>query len=104
LWQGGRGGSTNGSFVLFADCSGGYGCFVKQEGSATFRQCLFVGNLVGAIAHSSWGATSQTRMEWCWFVNPNLKGDVFEEGSVLLDGCLFAGEVQLTANVTLTGV
>jgi hypothetical protein len=104
IYQDGSGVSINGSFVLFATCSGGYGCFVKYEGSAVFRQCLFVGNSVGAIAHFSWEATSQTRLESCYFINTKLRGDVLVAGSVVVDRCLFAGEVQSTAGFMPTGV
>jgi hypothetical protein len=96
--------STNGSFLLFANCSGGYGCFVKVAGSAAFRQCLFVGNSVGAITHDSVWATDPTRLESCYFLNTRLRGESLMAGSVLVDSCLFAGESQSMAIVTLTGV
>jgi hypothetical protein len=95
--------STNLSFFLLANCSGGEGCFVKGQGSAIFRQCLFVDNPAGAVAHVS-GATMQTRLESCHFVNTRLRGGRLLDGSVLVDSCLFAGEVQSLASFILTGV
>jgi hypothetical protein len=103
IYQYGSGVSIIGSFLLFANGSGGYGCFVNEEGSAVFRQCLFVGNSVGAIAHLE-GATNQTRLESCYFVNTKLRRDVFAAGSVLVDSCLFAGEVQSAEGFKATGV
>jgi hypothetical protein len=96
--------STNGSFLLIANCSGGYGCFFKDSWNASsFRRCNFVDNSVDAIAHEPW-ATSQTIMESCYFANTNLIGWWFLAGSVLVDSCLFAGDVQSTASLILTGV
>jgi hypothetical protein len=43
-------------------------------------------------------------MESCYFMNTKLRGDRFDSGSVSLDSCLFAGEVQSTASFTLMGV
>jgi hypothetical protein len=104
MYQEGRGVSMDGSFILFANCSGGWGCFVRYDGSAVFRQCLFVGNSVGAIAHCTSLTTSQTRLESCYFINTKLRGDWFMAGSVLVDRCLFAGEVQSTVSFISTGV
>jgi hypothetical protein len=73
---------------------------MRDEGSADFRQCLFVDS-VGASAHLSPG---QTRLESCYFVNTKLRGNPFYAGSVLLDSCLFAGEVQSTESFIPTGV
>jgi hypothetical protein len=104
MYQTGSGVSTNGSFVLVVKCGGGYGCFAKYSGSAAmFRQCFFVGS-VGAIVHFSYGATSQTRLESCYFVNTKLMGERFYAGSVLVDSCLFAGKVQSTVSFIPTGV
>jgi hypothetical protein len=104
VFQCGSGASTNGNFILFAKCRGGCGCFVKSDGSAVFRQCFFVGNSVGAIAHYSSGGTLQTRLESCYFDNTKLRGDRFDAGSVLVDSCLFAGEVQSAESFTMAGV
>jgi hypothetical protein len=103
ILQDGSGVSTNGSFLLFARCSGGYGCFVKYDGSAVFRQCLFVDNSVGAIAHLS--GPPQTRRESCYIFNTKLRGDRFDVGSVVVVSCLFAGEIQpMPASFIPTGV
>jgi hypothetical protein len=112
VYQGGSGGSMDGSMLLLANCSGGCGCFVKEGGSAVFRDCLFVGNSVGAIAHfMPWdtlhytsGAMNETRLESCCFINAKLRGDTFMAGSVLVDSCLFAGEVQTAGRFITTGV
>jgi hypothetical protein len=63
-----------------------------------------VGNSVGAIAHSWSGATVQTRLESCYFINMKLRGDRFYAGSVVVDSCLFAGEVESTMSFIPTGV
>jgi hypothetical protein len=68
-----------------------------------FRQCLFVDNSVGAIAHFSLEA-GQTRLESRYFINTESRGGRFDAGSVLVDSCLFAGGVQPAASFIPTGV
>jgi hypothetical protein len=104
LYRFGSEGSTDGNFLLFANCSGGYGCVYEWSGvAAVFRQCSFVDNAVGAIAHSLQDGEEDLVIS-CYFANTNLRGSLFESGSVLVDSCLFAGEVQSTAEFILTGV
>ena len=99
----GWGSSTNWR-LLIAHCSGGFGCICENSRRSTrLRQCLFVDNAVGAIAHSSHQA-AQHLVESCWFVNTNLRGTAFWAGSVWMDSCLFASEVQSTARFVPTGV
>jgi hypothetical protein len=98
LSQAGLKSRTKGDSLVFAKCSGGYGCFYKHGGkSAIFRQCIYLDNSAGAMGHGSW-ATSQDLMESCHFVNTRLWGGEFLAGSVLIDNCLFAGDVQSTAS------
>jgi hypothetical protein len=90
--------------VLIADCGGGFGCLCENCGRPRhLRQCVFVDNAVGAIAHASYEA-AQDVMESCCFVNTSLRGTAFWAGSVVIDRCLFAGEVQSTASIVPTGV
>jgi hypothetical protein len=96
--------TTNGSFLLFANCSDGDGLFLKWSGDvAVFVQCSFVSNAIGAIAHFG-GGDGRDLMKFCYFANTNLSGYAFREGSVLLDCCLFWGEVQSTGGFVPTGV
>jgi hypothetical protein len=57
-----------------------------------FRQCLFVDNAIGAIAHTSLAA-SEDRIEMCYLCNTSVRGGVFAAGSVVASDCLFASEV-----------
>jgi hypothetical protein len=104
ICQSGAESSTEGSFLLIANCSEGRGCFYKFSGSAAcFRQCLFLDNSVGVIAHSSLTA-SRDLMKSCCFIKTDLRGNAFRAGSVVVDSCLFGGEVQSTASFIPTGV
>jgi hypothetical protein len=101
IYQGGRA-SLNGSFLLFANCSRGYGCFCKSGGNATFWHCVFLDNSVGAIAH--FFDASQDLVGSCYFVNTGLGGSLFDAGTVLVVSCLFAGEIPSNASFILTGI
>jgi hypothetical protein len=101
-------GSANASFLLFANCSGGTGCFrAYLEGQATLLHCHFVGNAVGAIAHHVADpllseVAPTTLVRFCFFKDTKLRGSEFD-GSVTLEGCLFADEVESTAGFVSIG-
>jgi hypothetical protein len=83
---------TNASRSLFRNCTGGNGCFYAKSGNAsTFSCCSFVG-CDNAIAHAA-EAPVEDVCEACFFDGTRLRGNRLLAGSVLLDGCLFAGEV-----------
>jgi hypothetical protein len=95
--------STGASFLLITGCSLGFGCFHRWLGdAATFLQCSFVSNSIGAIGHNS--ASAQDVVRFCCFVDTNLKGSLFNSGSVLVDSCLFAGAVPaMPGSFIMTG-
>jgi hypothetical protein len=89
------GASTTGSFLLFANCSGGQGCFMRRRGNATtLRQCLFIRDGVPAIAHYTSDAKGQDVLTSCYFDGTGLRGSVFDAGSVLLENCLFESRMH----------
>jgi hypothetical protein len=104
IWQGLVGSSTSARFLSFASCREGNGCFRETSGeAASFGQCLFIGNSVGAISHGG-AVEKEDRLTSCFFRDTDLRGEVFWGGSVLIENCLFADAVQSTESFVATGV
>jgi hypothetical protein len=89
--------------LLVTSCDRGLGLLlIYRGGPAGLSQCVFVRNFVGAIARDS--VEGQDVLEACFFAATPLRGTRFAAGSVLLQNCLFAGEVLSTASFVPTGV